>query len=166
MAALVHVAVGLAAKPASSRVPVGISILAAEFLDILAILFGVLGIETMQSSPYSHGLLMAAAWSITFGLIAGLIFRSTKIGAFLGTLVFSHWMIDFITHPMGAVFGGRPLPPDLPLLFGGSPRVGIGLYNYSLTLAYAVEYGSIAIGIAVYVVYLARNRRSRRQPAE
>jgi hypothetical protein len=34
----------------------------------------------------------------------------------IGLIIFSHWVLDFITHPM---FGG---PPDLPLLFDGSPN--------------------------------------------
>ena len=60
---------------------------------------------------------------------------------------------------MGAVFGGHPIEPDLPLRFASSPNVGLGLYNYSITTAYIVEYGTIAIGIGVYVFYTLRQRR-------
>jgi hypothetical protein len=60
---------------------------------------------------------------------------------------------------MGVVFGGRPLPPDLPLFFQGSTRVGLGLYNYSIVAAYATEYGSILVGIAVYMIYVVSHRR-------
>ena len=101
---------------------------------------------------------MSLAWSIAFGALAWR-FRSYRIGLFLGGLVFSHWGIDFITHPMGAVFGGHPTEPDLPLLFGGSRNVGLGLYNYSIVAAYMIEYGTIAIGIMVYVLYTLRHRR-------
>jgi hypothetical protein len=54
----------------------------------------------------------------------------------IGALVLSHWVLDFISHPMGM---GKELPPDLPLLFGNSTRVGLGLYN-SLPAALGTEF--------------------------
>ena len=165
MAALVHVAVGFASRPLSKKVPVGLLIMATEFLDILAIGLSVVGLEKNGFAPWSHGLFMAGAWSALFAIIGWLIYGSYRTGLLLGTLVFSHWLIDFITHPMGAVFGGRPLPPDLPLFFAGSARVGLGLYNHSIVLAYAIEYGSTLAGIAVYVIYRVRHRRKVRSAA-
>ena len=162
MAALVHIAVGFASKPLSRKKPVWVLIIAAELLDIFAILFALFGIERTGYAPWTHGLLMSLAWSVAFGALSIWIFRNYRIGLFLGGLVFSHWIIDFITHPMGAVFGGHPSEPDLPLLFGGSRNVGLGLYNYSIVVAYAIEYGTIAIGIAVYVLYTLRQRRIRK----
>ena len=50
MAALVHIAVGFAAKPIEKRVAVGIAIVATEVLDLLAILLGAVGIE--KAGPY------------------------------------------------------------------------------------------------------------------
>ena len=161
MAALAHVAVGFASRPSSRKVPVGILILAAEFLDILAIAFVILGIEKTGYIPWSHGLFMSAVWSVIVATSASLIYRSYRAGLYVGSLVFSHWLIDFVTHPMGAVFGGRPLPPDLPLLLAGSPQVGLGLYNYSLIAAYAIEYGTLAVGVVIYVVHTVNNRRTR-----
>jgi hypothetical protein len=164
MAALVHIAVGFAAKPIEKRVPVGVAIVATELLDLLAILFAALGIERAGSIPWSHGLLMSAAISAAIAVLALIIYKNYRIGIFIGLLVFSHWVIDFITHPMGAVFGGYPAPPDLPLLLNGSLQVGLGLYNHSLVLAYIIEYASIAIGIGIYVTYKVRNRlRMKRQ---
>jgi len=159
MAALVHVAVGFAAKPLSRKVPVWVLIIAAEALDIFAILFGLIGIEKLGNNPWTHGLVMSLAWSIGCAVLSVLTFRNYRIGMLLGALVFSHWAIDFITHPMGAVFGGHPTEPDLPLLFAGSRNVGLGLYNYSAITAYIVEYGTIAMGIGVYVFYTLRQRR-------
>jgi hypothetical protein len=46
---------------------------------------------------------------------------------------------------------GQELPPDLPLLFEGSPKVGLGLYN-SVPLALIIEFGLFAAGIAVYLL--------------
>jgi len=159
MAALVHIAAGFAAKPFSRKVPVWVLILAAEILDIFAVLFGFVGIEKPGYYPWTHGLVMSLAWSVAFGAAALAISRSYRVGLSVGGLVFSHWVIDFITHPMGAVFGGKPTEADLPLLFDGSRHVGLGLYNHSIVMAYAVEYASIAIGITVYVLYAIRQRR-------
>jgi hypothetical protein len=162
MAALVHIAAGFASKPLSRKVPVWVLIIATEVLDILAIIFALIGIEKTGYIPWSHGLAMSLAWSIAFGALAIWIFRNYRVGIFIGCLVFSHWLIDFVTHPMGAVFGGRPIEPDLPLLFGGSPKVGLGLYNYSIVLAYIIEYGTIVIGIGVYAIHTLNQRRIRK----
>lgn len=162
MAALVHIAAGFSTKPLLRKVPVWALIVAAEILDVFAILFGFVGIERPGSYPLTHGLVMSLAWSVALGALSLLIFRSCRAGFFIGGLVFSHWVIDFITHPMGAVFNGKPMEPDLPLLFGGSRNVGLGLYNYSIVVAYAVEYASIAVGLAVYVLHTIRQRRLRK----
>jgi len=159
MAALAHIAVGFAARPLSKKVPVGILILATMFLDLLAIAFALIGIEKTGSIYWSHGLFMSVIWSVMMAIVASLIYRSYRSGLFVAFLVFSHWILDFITHPMGAVSGGKPLPPDLPLLFAGSRQVGLGLYNHSLVQAYAIEYGSLIVGVAIYIVYTVNNRR-------
>ncbi len=165
MAALVHIAAGFAARPLSRKVPVWVLIIAAEILDIFAILFGFVGIERPGYYPWTHGLVMSLAWSVSVGALALLIFRTWSAGLMVGGLVFSHWVIDFITHPMGAVYGGTPMPPDLPLAFGGSRTVGLGLYNHSIVAAYVVEYAFTAIGLAVWVIFLVRQRRLRKAGA-
>lgn len=101
MAALVPIAVGFVAKPLDTRVPVGVSIAAAEVLDILAIIFSLLGIESEGSIPWSHGFLMSFIWSFGFGALYFLIHRRFRTGIFVSVLAFSHWVIDFVTHPMG-----------------------------------------------------------------
>lgn len=158
MAALAHISIGFVSRLLSKKVPVGILILATEFIDILAIAFAIIGIEKTGSISWSHGLFMSAIWSVVMVIIASLIYRSYRTGLFVGSLVFSHWLMDFITHPMGAVFGGHPLPPDLPLLFDGSLKVGLGLYNHSLVQAYAIEFGSLIVGVVIYIVYTINNR--------
>ena len=162
MAALVHVAVGVAFRPLSRKVPVWVLIVATEVLDLMALLLGLIGIERAGYIPWSHGLAMSVVWSVAFGALSIWIFRNYRTGLLIGLLVFSHWLIDLITHPMGAVFGGHPSAPDLPLLFGGSPMVGLGLYNYSIVLAYIVEYGTTALGIGVYILYVLKRRRMRK----
>jgi hypothetical protein len=52
-----HCAVGLAAKPAAPKVPLGVLLLATVILDVPAISFGWAGIEGVTIGiPWSHGL--------------------------------------------------------------------------------------------------------------
>ena len=74
--------------------------------------------------------------------------------------MFSHWLLDFISHPMEF---GHPVPRDMPLLFHGSGKVGLGLYNQiSLFQAMSIEAGMFILGAAVYVTYKVKERRKRR----
>ena len=167
-----HCAVGLAAKPVAPRVPLGILLLATMMLDVLAIAFGWIGIESAKTgNPWSHSLLMSVVWSMAAGLLCSRIFHNHRAGVVTGLLVFSHWVLDFVSHPIPfSSFSwrswqwsyGHPLPPDLPLLFAGSPKVGLGLYNsISAAQATALELGMLVLGVAVYVTYVVRSRGNR-----
>ena len=162
-----HCAVGLAAKPVAPRVPLGILLLATMMLDVLAIAFGWMGIEGAKTGiPWSHSLLMSVIWSLAAGLLCSRIYHNPRAGIVIGLLVFSHWVLDFVSHPIPfSSFSwrtwqwsyGHPLAPDLPLLFARSPKVGLGLYNsISAAQATALELGMIVLGAAVYVTYAAR----------
>jgi hypothetical protein len=149
-----HIGVGLAAKPAAPRAPLGALLFAATAIDTLSGTFMITGIErvdptTGASSGYwSHGLFMSIVWSFAGIALAYLLTRDRRTSFVIGLLVFSHWLLDFISHPMGM---GRQLPPDIPLLFAGSPRVGLGLYN-SVAAALITDLGLLVAGIAVYLV--------------
>lgn len=173
-----HFSVGLAAKPAVPKVPLGILLLATWFLDALAIAFGFAGIETEGTAglPWSHGLFMSVIWSVGAALLTALIYRDRRAGLVVGLLVFSHWVLDFISHPIPfSSFSwrswqwsyGHPLRSDLPLLFGSSPKVGLGLYNsISAVEATALEFGMFILGLAVYARYVVKKRETERsQPA-
>jgi hypothetical protein len=165
-----HCAVGLAAKPLSPKVPLGVLLLAALTLDILAIAFGITGFESgAKGIPWSHGLLMSVLWSGAAALAGARIFQSARAGAVIGLVVLSHWLLDFVSHPIPySSFSwrswqwsfGHPLPPDLPLLFAGSPKVGLGLYNViSAVEATALELGMLLLGFAVYMRSIRENKR-------
>jgi hypothetical protein len=166
-----HCAVGLWAKPATPKVSLVVLLLATVTLDILAIVFGWAGIEGGKTgNPWSHGLLMSAIWSVAATFLGARIYRSYRPGMIIGLLVLSHWVLDFVSHPIPfSSFSwrswqwsfGHPLPPDLPLLFVASPKVGLGLYNsISAAEATALELGMFVLGSAVYVAYRVRNKRS------
>ena len=169
-----HFSVGLAAKPAAPRVALGVLLLATWLLDVLAIAFGRAGIETGGSAglPWSHGLFMSVVWSVTAALLAQRIYRDHRAGVVVGLLVFSHWVLDFISHPIPfSSFSwrlwqwsyGHPLPSDLPLLFGSSPKVGLGLYNtISAVEATALEFGMFILGAAVYATHTVRKKKAAR----
>jgi len=157
-----HSAVALAAKPLSPRVPLGVLLLAALTLDILAIAFGIAGFEGgVKGIPWSHGLLMSILWFGVAALAGARIFHSARAGMVIGLVVLSHWLLDLVSHPIPfSSFSwrswhwsfGHPLAPDLPLLFAGSPKVGLGLYNrISAAEATALELVLLLMGFAVYL---------------
>ncbi len=66
-------------------------------------------------------------------------------------MVFSHWVLDFVSHG-----------PDLPLLFNGSPLVGLGLES-SVPVGVILEFGLLGAGVAVYLV--TRKRKASTMPS-
>ncbi|MGE0865426.1 MAG: hypothetical protein AB7P34_16140 [Vicinamibacterales bacterium] len=157
-----HYALAFGAKRYAPSVSLGTLFLACQFADLLWPTLVVLGIERVEidpgntavtplnfvSYPYSHSLVMLVVWSALFALA----YRTIKgwhanAMAIVATLVFSHFVLDFITHR-----------PDLPLTLTGAQRVGLGLWNAPLA-ALAVEASLFAAGTAVYVVVTrARDR--------
>ena len=148
-----HIGVGLAARPVVPKASLGALLLSVTAIDTLAGVFAITGIESIDASgassiPWSHGLFMAVVWSVLGFALAFFLSRDRRTSILIGLLVFSHWVLDFISHPMGM---GRELPPDLPLLFEGSPKVGLGLYN-SIAAALITDFGLFAAGIVVYLL--------------
>lgn len=62
------------------------------------------------------------------------------------------WLVDFISHPMTAVF---PDDVRLPIFFGNSPLVGLGLWRTQLGVAVG-EYGVVFLGLVIYLLTLRR----------
>lgn len=155
MAGLGHLGFGFAAKTLAPKVHIVVLLVATEFIDILWGIFYVTGLDRgsagIDSSPWSHGLFMSAIWSVLAALLVARIYHDRRSGIVAGLLVFSHWVVDFITHPMGAVYGGAPLPPDLPLFFHDSLNVGLGLYNHSFTIAVATDVSMLFAGLVIYL---------------
>ncbi len=148
-----HYAVALAAKKAAPRTSLGTLFMAAQLVDLIWPLFLLLGLEHVRIDPgntaftpldfydypLTHSLAGAAFWAILFGVLYRVIRRDTKGGIVLGACVFSHWILDFVTHR-----------PDLPLWFTGTTRVGAGLWN-SVGGTFALEGGMFAAGVALYL---------------
>jgi hypothetical protein len=147
-----HLAVALGAKTAEPRVPLGAAVAAAFGLDLLWPILLLLGVESVRvhpgdtaftnlafdSYPRSHSLLFATMWSGLAMFVMRRLYGSRRVGAILGGLVLSHWVLDFITHR-----------PDLPLWPGG-PAVGAGLWN-SIAGTLLVEGSLLAFGVWLYL---------------
>jgi membrane-bound metal-dependent hydrolase YbcI (DUF457 family) len=146
-----HFAVGFALKRAEPRVPLGIWFAAALFLDILWPIFLLAGIEKASIVPgitrvtplnleivhWSHSLLMAVVWSVLFAAAVWFRIRTAKAFVWVALAVFSHWILDYITHR-----------PDMPLA-PHSEKVGLGLWN-SLAGTLIAELSLFIIGVFVY----------------
>jgi membrane-bound metal-dependent hydrolase YbcI (DUF457 family) len=157
-----HYALAFGAKRCAPAVSLGTLFLACQFADLLWPTLVVLGVERVEvdpdntvltplnfvSYPYSHSLVMLVIWSALFALAYRVIkgWRPAAI-AIVATLVFSHFVLDFVTHR-----------PDLPLTLSGSRRVGLGLWN-APAAAITIEVALFAAGTAIYVVVTrARDR--------
>jgi len=164
MAGLAHAGVGLASKRIAPKIPVWILVIAAYLIDIIWGIFFFAGIEKMSGSdssatnPWSHGLLMSLIWSMLAGLVTMLISKDRRTSLVIGLLLFSHWIIDFISHPMTAVF---PDNTGLPLLFEGSPLVGLGVWRTQAGV-YIGEYGTLIVGLVIYILTLRKLRKENR----
>ena len=77
-----------------------------------------------------------------------LISKKFRTSLIISLVFFSHWILDFISHPMGM---GKNIPRDLPLFFNDSVKIGLGLYN-SVPLALITELGLFIGSIIFYLL--------------
>jgi hypothetical protein len=155
-----HLAVGLAAKTTTDKVPLWAMVLAAYTNDVVKLGFKAAGLEqngalridhhtgitlfVPSEIPWSHGLFMSIVWSLLAAGIAYLFYRNRKIASSIGLVVISHWLLDFIVHP-----------PELPLLFKGSPMVGLGLWTTPVgsIVSRNLEFTMLACGLLLYLIH-------------
>ncbi len=91
----------------------------------------------MFSIPWTHSLLGATILAAVIGA-AGALRWGRRAGLVLGGVALSHWFLDLIVHR-----------PDLPLLPGMGPVLGLGLWNHPGT-AIALELAMVLVGSALY----------------
>jgi membrane-bound metal-dependent hydrolase YbcI (DUF457 family) len=146
-----HNAVGFASKRAAPRLSLGWLMAAPMLLDLIWPILLLAGVEHVRihpgdtkltaldfyDYPWTHSLLMSLVWSVAFAAICFAVTRYARGAAVVGVGVFSHWVLDFITHRA-----------DLPLWPGG-PKAGLGLWNVPAA-ELAIEAALFAVGLLVY----------------
>lgn len=168
MAGLAHLGVGLAAKHVAPNVNAGVLVVSAYAIDIVWGAFWAAGVEQYAGSgvahtaPWSHGLFMSVVWSVLTASAAWLISRNRRTSLIIGLVVFSHWVVDFMVKPMTFAF---PTDSGLPLLFDGSPTVGLGLYRTQIGQNVG-EYGSAILGLLIYIYTVIKRRREKKRLAQ
>lgn len=157
MAGLAHLGLGFALTLAAPEAPAAAIVVSSEALDLLcipALFFKKQGDFILKAT---HSLAGSLIWTGAAMGIAALTQADLRTILIIGIAVFSHWILDFITHPMGAVMGKKPRspqPPDLPLTFSrNSKLVGLGLYNNSIVLSYIFDFGITLAGVGLFVYY-------------
>jgi len=134
-----HYGVSFLLRKKYKKIPLWSLFLAVQFVDILAFLLVLFGIEKMSYNPVSNPFLRTSVDYVPFthGLVSSIIISVIVLlvfwklidktwGLALSLAVFSHWFIDFIAHT-----------PDMPLIFN-QYKVGLGLWNYPW-IAFFVE---------------------------
>ena len=148
-----HYALAFGAKRVAPSVSLGTLFLAAQFADLLWPTLLLLGLEVVEidpgntlvtplnfvSYPYSHSLVMLLVWAALFAIGYRVLTKAgSRATLTIAALVFSHYLLDAITHR-----------PDMPVTIGGTMRLGLGLWNHpGWTLA--IESATFIIGAAVY----------------
>lgn len=127
-----HYAVGLAGKRVSAGPSLGTWFLAAQWVDLIWPFMLLLGVEQVRIDPgnttvtplefthypYTHSLLFAVFWALAFAGVYRFVFKKDgRTALWLGAAVFSHWVLDIITHR-----------PDLPLYPGSDIYLGLELW--------------------------------------
>lgn len=144
----------MAAKSAAPRPSLGTYLMACQLPDLIWPVLLLLGIERVkivpgitaaspfdfECYPYTHSLLMSLLLALGFALIWRRA-RGGDVGTatWLGVTVFSHWVLDWITHR-----------PDLQIVPWHPFRVGLGLWNYPMTTM-ITEGAMFAVGLWLYL---------------
>lgn len=161
-----HLGVAFTVRPLAPKAPLWMLFISSEALDLLSAGTFALGLDKKAVSqvdfvngiqtlvpgsvPYSHGLFMSLVWALLAGGIACLVFRDRRAGIFMGLVVFSHWILDFIVHA-----------PDLPIFFDASHALGLGLWTSGpgFILDLILEFILLGGGAAIYIVFRRKERK-------
>jgi len=154
MFAVDHAATALLVKrrwPSAPLAPVLISVQAMELAWVACNYLGIERTTTepvvrsvadihLASIPYSHSVGTAVAAAVVAWLVIAKGFGKSTLGLAVGFGIFSHLVLDVVTHA-----------PDIALWPGvASPMLGLGLYSAAPLLAFFVE---MAYGLFCWWAY-------------
>jgi hypothetical protein len=154
-----HYAVGFVLRKKSTDIPLWLIFISVQFVDILAFLFILLGIEHIKYNPssnpflrtiieyvpYSHSFVANVLLSFIVFLLSWKL-KSKEWGVILSAGVLSHWFLDTLVHL-----------PDMPL-FHNSLKVGLGLWKFPI-VAFLLELSLLVI--AGYYLLAGYKKRKR-----
>lgn len=147
-----HFGVGFGLKRWAPAVSLGTLFLAAQLVDLVWPTLLLLDLEHVRIAPgttvvtpldfydypFTHSLLAATLWALGFAAIYAVLTKSRR-GAWLCAVgVISHWVLDLLVHR-----------PDLPLVPGGGPMVGLGGWNHPV-LTLVLEAAFFGGGVWLY----------------
>lgn len=150
-----HYGPAFAAVAARKTIPLWISFVAVQLVDVVWAILVLVGVEKVRIvpgitltnpldlyyMPYTHSLVGAVAWAVSTGIVY-YSFRGKIDGCsaalIVGAAVFSHWLLDWFVHR-----------PDLPL-FDNSFKMGLGLWNYP-AVAFVLELAILFGGLSLYL---------------
>lgn len=155
-----HFGLAAAVKSKVPQAPLWALMLATVWLDVVFVPLFLTGIETTEAAPgtrggyggliihadYTHSLLGALVLSALFGALAVPRWGRT-VGATLGAVAFSHWLLDLIVH--------RGDMPMLPGNVASLPQAGFGLWRAPAAAALA----ELALVLAGSYLYWRAARR-------
>ncbi|KAB2330342.1 permease [Bacillus mesophilum] len=150
-----HFGVAAAVKSKTTELPLWSLLVGTQLLDLVYIPFELAGLESIEPigdggyanimvyAFYTHSFIGALLISIIAAFLAK-IFWGKKSGFIMGSVVFSHWILDLIVH--------RPDLPILPGNAGNFPLMGLGLWE-SVTATFLLEFLLLAVGAILYFRY-------------
>ena len=168
-----HFGLAAAVKSRVPAAPTWALMLASVWMDVVFLPLLLTGVETMTPfgagdgqaygnaiihADWTHSLVGALLIAAVFGLVAMLPWGK-KVGAVLGAVVFSHWLLDLPMHHH-----------DMPLLPGNAghlPLLGFELWSWPVAAA-ALELLLVGIGAWLYgkrAVAVARAAGTSTRPA-
>jgi hypothetical protein len=136
---------------------------AAQLVDWAFFALALIGVEKLRVDPgasvmvpldlyympYTHSLIGAGIWALLCLGVVAILHRRLVAGALAGSVVLSHWLLDFVVHVPDLTLDGQP------------PKLGLGLWNYPW-VAMPLE---LALTLGAFAFYLRRSRGPVGPPA-
>ncbi len=145
-----HFAMGAMVKPLAPKLPIWALVTAPQLMDLLFIPLALSGVESFIPGDYGHAIIEANYTHSFVGalLIAGFAYwlgtkfwKTRSAGLVLGSLSFSHWVVDVLVHHSDM--------PWLPGNLGNFEMLGFGLWNFEYAV-FATEAMMTLAGLAIY----------------
>jgi hypothetical protein len=169
-----HFGFAAAVKSRAPAAPTWALMLASVWMDVVFVPLLVAGVETMEPfgggdgqaygnavihADWTHSLVGALVIAASFAAVCALPWGK-KVGAVLGAVVFSHWLLDLPMHHH-----------DMPLLPGNAgqlPLLGLGLWSVPAAAA-GLELLLVGLGTWLYwkaAIATARAAGTSTRPAQ